>query len=143
MLELIDGKETAIFTIGGSILTFLFGAWDVPLQILCVAVLLDYFSGMLKAFYLGDVSSRVGYRGLIKKVGIFFAIVVAQMADTILGMFIFRSAICLFFSANELISVLENVGSMGIPIPKPLKDKLIQIKSTNEDKTDDKQENRE
>ena len=135
MFEL-DGKWTAIFAIGGSVMTFLFGAFDLPLQILCVAVLLDYLSGMLKALYLGEVSSKVGYRGLVKKAGIFFVVIVSQMADMLLGMAIFRSAICLFFSANEMISVLENVGNMGIPIPKFLKDKLAQVQSDNDKKDD-------
>lgn len=133
MLEL-EGKWTTIFAVGGSVMTFLFGAFDIPLQILCVAVVLDYFSGMLKAFYLGEVSSKVGYKGLVKKVGIFFVVIVAQMADMLLGLIIFRSAICLFFSANEMISVLENVSNMGIPIPKFLKDRLVQVQSDNDDK---------
>lgn len=133
MFEL-DGKWTAIFAVGGSAMTFLFGAFDLPLQILCVAVVLDYFSGMLRAFYLGEVSSKVGYKGLVKKVGIFFVVIVAQMADMLLGMIIFRSAICLFFSANEMISVLENVGNMGIPIPKFLTDRLTQVKTDNNEK---------
>lgn len=133
MFEL-EGKWTAIFAVGGSVMTFLFGAFDLPLQILCVAVVLDYFSGMLKAFYLGEVSSKVGYKGLVKKVGIFFVVIVAQMADMLLGLIIFRSAICLFFSANEMISVLENVSNMGIPIPKFLKDRLVQVQSDNNDK---------
>lgn len=134
MLEFLEGKWTAIFAVGGSFMTFLFGAFDLPLQILCVAVVLDYFSGMLKAFYLGEVSSKVGYKGLVKKVGIFFVVIVSQMADLLLGLVIFRSAICLFFSANEMISVLENVGNMGIPIPKFLKDRLAQVQSDNDQK---------
>lgn len=133
MLELND-KWTAIFAVGGSAMTFLFGVFDLPLQILCVAVVLDYFSGMLKAFYLGEVSSKTGYKGLVKKVGIFFVVIVAQMADMLLGLIVFRSAICLFFSANEMISVLENVSNMGIPIPNVLKDKLAQVQSNNDNK---------
>lgn len=134
MFELNE-KWTAIFAVGGSAMTFLFGAFDLPLQILCVAVALDYFSGMLRAFYLGEVSSKIGYKGLVKKVGIFFVVIVSQMADMLLGLMVFRSAICLFFSANEMISVLENVGNMGIPIPKFLTDKLSQVKTDNDEKT--------
>ena len=83
---------------------------------------------MLKAFYLGEVSSRVGYKGLIKKVGILFTIVVANLTDLILGLTIFRSAICVFFCMNELVSVLENVSLIGVPIPDILTNKLIQTK---------------
>lgn len=131
MTEILEGKWKLIISLGGSAMTFLFGAWDVPLQILCVAVGLDYLSGMLKAFYLGEVSSKVGYKGIIKKVGIFFVVVVSQMADTLLGLVVFRSAVCLFFAANELISVLENVTLLGVPIPDFLKDRLLQVKDNS------------
>ena len=118
------------FIVGG-IGGFLFGQWDLPLQILLTAMVLDYISGMLKAFYLGEVSSRKGYKGLVKKVGILFTIVVANLIDLILGLTIFRSAICMFFCMNELISVLEHISALGVPIPDVLKDKLIQTKDNN------------
>ena len=125
------GFELRIHHIGaiiGGIGGFLFGKWDLPLQILLTAIVLDYISGMLKAFYLGEVSSKDGYRGLIKKVGILFTIVVANLTDLILGLTIFRSAICMFFVMNELISVLENIALLGVPIPEFLSSKLIQTK---------------
>lgn len=137
MIEYLSDKWRIVFAIGGSFMTFLFGAWDVPLQILCVAVILDYLSGMLKAIYLGEVSSKVGYRGLVKKVGIFFVVVIAQMTDLLLGLLVFRSAICLFFSANEMISVLENVSMMGIPIPEVLKEKLAQVQTDSDSDNDE------
>ena len=83
---------------------------------------------MLKAFYLGEVYSRTGYKGLIKKVGILFTIVVANLTDLILELTIFRSAICMFFVMNELVSVLENIALLGVPIPEFLSSKLIQTK---------------
>lgn len=136
MIETLESKWKLIISLGGSAMTFLFGAWDVPLQILCVAVGLDYFSGMLKAFYLGEVSSKVGYKGIIKKVGIFFVVVVSQMADMLLGLVVFRSAVCLFFAANELISVLENVTLLDVPVPAFLKDRLLQVKDSSNPEDD-------
>ena len=115
----------------GGILGFLFGSWDLPLKILLTAMVLDYISGILKAFYLGQVSSRKGYRGLIKKTGILFTVVVANLTDLILGLTVFRSAICMFFCMNEFISVLENASAVGVPIPDFLRDKLIQTKQDN------------
>lgn len=112
----------------GGVLGFLFGKWDLPLKILLTAIVLDYISGMLKAFYLGEVSSRTGYKGLIKKVGILFTIVVANLTDLILGLTIFKSSICMFFVMNELVSVLENIALLGVPIPEFLSSKLIQTK---------------
>ena len=131
-LEIFGIRMHYIAAIVGGVIGFLFGAWDLPLQILLTAIVLDYVSGMLKAFYLGEVSSRAGYKGLIKKVGILFTIVVANLTDLILGLHIFRSAICMFFCMNELISVLENISALGIPIPDILKDKLIQTKGDSE-----------
>ena len=134
----MQGFELRIHYIGaiiGGVAGFLFGKWDLPLQILLTAMVLDYISGMLKAFYLGEVSSRVGYKGLIKKVGILFTIVVANLTDIVLGLTIFRSAICMFFCMNELISVLENIAALGVPIPDILSDRLIQTKGDlNDDK---------
>ena len=124
-------KMSYIGAIAGGIGGFLFGRWDLPLKVLFYSMVLDYISGMLKAFYLGEVSSKKGYKGLIKKVGILFTIAVANLTDLILGLAVFRSAICIFFCMNECISVLENVSSMGVPIPDILKDKLIQTKQNN------------
>lgn len=128
MLDFLEGKWTAIFAVGGSFMTFLFGAFDLPLQILCVAVVLDYFSGMLKAFYLGEVSSKVGYKGLIKKVGIFFVVVIAQLIDHVLGLAVLRSATCIAYAINEMTSISENVSLMDIYVPPFIKDNLAQIK---------------
>ena len=121
----------------GGIGGFLFGSWDLPLQILLVAMVLDYISGMLKAFYLGEVSSRVGCKGIIKKVGILFTIAVANLTDLVLGLTIFRSAICMFFCINELVSVLENVALLEVPIPEFLINKLIQAKDISVKKEDE------
>ena len=135
-LQGLEIKISYISAIFGGLGGFLFGKWDLPLKILLAGMVLDYVSGMLKAFYLGEVSSRAGYKGLIKKVGILFTIVVANLTDLILGLTVFRSAICMFFCMNEFISILENISAMGVPIPDMLKDKLIQTKKnsmTNKD----------
>ena len=133
-LQGLELKISYISAIFGGVGGFLFGKWDLPLKILLAGMMLDYVSGMLKAFYLGEVSSKTGYKGLIKKVGILFTIVVANLTDLILGLTVFRSAICMFFCMNEFISILENISAMGVPIPDILKDKLIQTKKTSENK---------
>ena len=133
-LQGLELKISYISAIFGGVGGFLFGKWDLPLKILLAGMMLDYVSGMLKAFYFGEVSSKAGYKGLIKKVGILFTIVVANLTDLILGLTVFRSAICMFFCMNEFISILENISAMGVPIPDILKDKLIQTKKTSENK---------
>lgn len=126
-----DFKNHYIAAIVGGIGGFLFGKWDLPLQVLITSMILDYVSGMLKAFYLGEVSSRVGYKGIVKKTGILFTIIVANLTDIILGLTIFRSAICMFFCMNELMSILENVSLLGVPIPSFLTDRLVQTKDAS------------
>ena len=133
-LQGFDFRISYISAAAGCVGGFLFGKWDLPLKVLLAAMVLDYVSGMLKAFYLEEVSSKRGYRGLVKKVGILFTIVVANLTDLILGLTIFRSAICMFFCVNELVSVLENISAMGVPIPDILKDKLIQTKYSSTSK---------
>lgn len=113
-------------------MTFMFGAFDLPLKILCVAVIMDYLSGMLKAFYLGEVSSKKGYKGLVKKIGIFFVIMVAQLIDRILGLEILRNATCIAYSINELTSISENMVSLDIYVPLFIKNSLGQIKDSVE-----------
>ena len=130
-LQGFDFKLSYISAMAGGISGFLFGSWDLPLKILLTSMVLDYISGMLKAFYLGEVSSRKGYKGLIKKVGILFTIIIANLTDLVLGLTIFRSAICMFFCMNEFVSVLENISAVGVPIPDILKDKLIQTKQNS------------
>lgn len=132
MLEFFEGKGTLILSIGGSIMSFLIGAWDLPLQILLVAIVMDYLCGTMKAFYTGDISSKVGYKGLIKKVGIIFMVVVGQLADLMLGIAVIRNAVCLAYAVNELWSICENVAIMDIYIPPFIKDNLAQIKEVVE-----------
>lgn len=118
-------------TVGvGTIFTYLLGGFDDTLIFLVIAMCLDYITGLIKAWYLQDVSSRVGYKGIVKKVLIFFVLIIATQLDRVSGLSepLFRTASCWFFIANECISILENCGKMGLPIPQKLKDALTQIK---------------
>lgn len=131
-MEFIEGKGIVALSFVGSLATFILGAWDLPLQILLVAVVLDYLCGTMKAFYLGKVSSKVGYKGIIKKMGIFFMVVVAQLADMTLGLEVLRNTVCIAYTVNELYSISENVAIMDVYIPPFIKDKLIQVKEVIE-----------
>lgn len=124
-------KDTLIFSTTASVLTFLFGNFDVPLQVLIVFVITDFLTGLVKAWFNNNLSSQQGYKGLMKKCGIMVVIMVAVMLDLLTGTVLFRIPVCWFFIAIEGISVLENLGNIGVPIPKFLLDKLIQIKNVN------------
>ena len=124
-------KDTLIFSTMASILTFLFGNFDIPLQVLVVFVITDFLTGLVKAWFNNNLSSQQGYKGLMKKCGIMVVIMVAVMLDLLTGTVLFRIPVCWFFIAIEGISALENLGNIGVPIPKFLLDKLIQIKNVN------------
>lgn len=110
--------------------TWLFGAWDTPLGILVLFIVLDYITGLVRGYINKELSSDVGLKGIARKAVIFVVLIVAVALDRLLsnGTWIFRSLICYFYIANEGLSLLENCGSLGLPIPKKMLDALIQLK---------------
>ncbi|WP_153124693.1 phage holin family protein [Peribacillus tepidiphilus] len=122
----------------GAGISFVFGGWHTLLSILLAFVILDYVSGFIAAGIEGKLNSSVGMKGIAKKVAVFFVVAVAHMMDVALGYdgHILRDATIFFFLANEALSILENVGRIGVPIPSALQ-KAVDIlsdKSKGEDK---------
>lgn len=102
-------------------LTFLFGAWDVPLAALLIFIALDYATGVACAVIKKELSSKTGGAGLLKKALILIIIIAAVLLDRLLStQWVIRSAACYFYIANEGISILENAASIGLPVPKKL-----------------------
>ena len=88
------------------------------LSILLTFVVLDYITGVVAAGKEGKLSSEVGLWGIPKKVAIFAIVAVAHLVDTALGdAHLFRDAAIFFYLANELLSITENLGRIGVPIP--------------------------
>ena len=117
-------------------LVYFLGGWDVALQILVAVVVLDYITGICKAIYNKKMSSTVGLKGIMKKVGYFIIVAVAVILDRITGgTGARRTLVIYFFVANEGISILENWGGMGLPLPQKLMDTLEQLKSENNPKS--------
>lgn len=117
-------------------LVFLLGGWDIALQLLLIAVCLDYLTGVLKAIYNKKLNSTIGAKGIVKKIGYFLLVAVAVMIDRIMGdTGAIRTLVIYFFVANEGISILENWGDMGVPFPQKLRDTLEQLKTDNDPKT--------
>ena len=112
----------AVIAVGGSIISFLFGGWSSLLTILLAFVVLDYVTGVLAAAKEGKLNSEVGLWGIARKVAIFAVIAVAHLVDSALGdAHLFRDAAIFFYLANELLSIIENTGRTGVPIPEKLK----------------------
>ena len=124
----------SIISIVLTILTFVFGGWDVSIQLLCLIVLLDYLTGILKAVATKSLNSYTGTKGIIKKIGYFILVAVAVVTDRITGgTGAIRTLVIYFFIANESLSILENWGKLGLPIPKKLTSILEQLKNKGKD----------
>ncbi|MBC1247357.1 phage holin family protein [Listeria booriae] len=118
MEQLFKGTMVA----GGAAIGLLFGGWHVLVQVLLVFVMADYVTGILAGIYNGELSSKVGFKGIAKKIVIFILVAVAHQVDVILGdKNMVRDAVIFFYLANELISMLENAARMGLNIPDKLK----------------------
>ena len=119
-------------TVGG-IIGFLFGELDGLLTALLTVIVIDYATGLVCAKIKRNLSSATGFKGIAKKGFMLSIVVIANIIDTqiIKNGSAFRSAVICFYLANESISILENAGNMGVPLPKKLKDILIQLREDN------------
>nr|DAP33144.1 MAG TPA: holin [Caudoviricetes sp.] len=129
MENLLNYFKIIIAALGTGI-TWLFGTWDTALVVLVCFMVLDYFTGVLRAWTNKEISSDVGLRGIARKTVILIVLIVAVLLDRLLntGTWVFRTLICYFYIANEGISLLENCAGLGLPIPEKLKDALVQLK---------------
>ncbi|MDE5620355.1 MAG: phage holin family protein [Ruminococcus sp.] len=113
---------------------FLWGRLDGLLYALIAFMVMDYITGLISAYIRKELSSAVGFTGIAKKVFIMALVAVGHILDThVIGDgAVFRSAVIGFYLANEGISILENAGKIGLPIPKKLLDVLAQLKNEEE-----------
>ena len=121
-------KIKLMIALVGGLTADMLGGWDIMLKTLVMLVIIDYATGVLAAVYKKKLSSSIGYKGIIKKVGIFAIVVVAAIIDKCVGMEIVRNITIVFYISNEGISILENVGKTGVKYPKKLKQILEQLK---------------
>ncbi|MDD3766448.1 MAG: phage holin family protein [Eubacteriales bacterium] len=117
-----------IFSAGATALvTYIFGGIDLAFGILLTLIAIDYITGVIAAVMDRNLSSEIGYRGILKKTGILIVVCLAHLIGTYLG-FEVRSWVVGYYIANEGISILENTGRMGVPYPSKIIDVLSQLK---------------
>lgn len=110
-------------------LVYLLGGFDVALTCLLIAIVLDYVSGLMKAYITKNLSSKIGVKGILKKVCILLVIMLAVLIDRVTGETgAIRTLVIYYFVANEGLSVLENLGQAGVPIPQSIKKALKVLK---------------
>ncbi|WP_002145582.1 phage holin family protein [Bacillus cereus] len=131
--------KTFIVTFGGFCGYFL-GGWDATLRVLLIMAAIDYITGVFAAGFNGELKSKVGFKGIAKKVVLFLLVGAATQADAAIGTnSAIREATIFFFIGNELLSLLENAGRMGIPLPQALTNavEILGGKQKQEDKKGD------
>ena len=122
IISLVASEAATIFI-------YLFGGIDVALTCLVVAIVLDYVSGMIKAYNKKQLSSKIGFSGILKKIGILILVMLSVLVDRVTGNTgAIRTLVIYYFVANEGLSVLENLGESGIPIPNAIKKALKVLK---------------
>lgn len=120
-------KEGICFGIGvvGSAIASLFGGWDAALVTLLIFMGIDYLTGLIVAGVFhqspksegGALESRAGWKGLCRKGVTLLIVLVGCRLDVVMGSNFIRDAVVIAFIANEALSIIENAGLMGLPIP--------------------------
>lgn len=128
MKEIWSWIQTA-FTVLGGLLGWFLGGFDGFLYALVALMVADYITGVMCAIVEKKLSSEIGFKGIFKKVLIFILVGVGHLIDTNLigDGSVLRTAIIFFYCSNEGVSMLENAGRLGLPIPEKLKDILVQL----------------
>lgn len=122
-LTYIKGGTTFILLIFG----YFLGGFDIMLKALILFIVMDYITGCFYAYKNKTLSSETGSSGLMKKACILFAVGMAEQLDMVLEVDYLRFAVIGFYLANEALSIIENIGNLGLPIPPKLRRALQQI----------------
>lgn len=131
---------TVIGVVGAAIATAL-GGWDLSVKALVLFMAIDYISGIAVAGIFknstktktGSLESVAGAKGLAKKSMIFLFIIIGHYLDLLLGSNYIRDAVCIGFIINETISIVENAGLMGIPLPSVIEKSIDVLKAKEKD----------
>ena len=135
MKEIWNWIQLALSAVGGA-LGWFFGGMDGLIYALLAFVIADYITGVMCAIADKNLSSELGFKGICKKVLIFVMVGIGHIMDTYLigNGEVLRTAVIFFYCSNEGVSMLENAGHLGLPIPAKLKDILEQLHDRTEDK---------
>lgn len=120
-----------MFGLIGGWFSYWLGGWDVLLKTIVFLAVVDYITGLIKAVYLKELSSEIGFKGLLKKIVMFIVIAVSFVIQQLIGETVpLREIVIMFYIANEAISLLENA-AIFVPIPDKLRDVLLQLRDNN------------
>lgn len=129
------------FKVGVGVVTgtasYLLGGWSALLEVLFALIIFDYVTGMFASGIEGKLSSKVGTKGIMKKIMLLCLVAVAHFVDMSLGNAgnVVRDTTVGFFAANELLSIIENAGRAGIKLP-PIFTKSVDVLRDKQDPSD-------
>lgn len=118
----------------GGLASYFLGGFDTILSVFVTILIADTLTGMLKAWNLGEYESKKFRSGFVKKVGYFIGVILAVQLDALMGNSgILRDAVLTFFIANEALSIVENMGQMGVKFPDQISNAIKSL-GAKEDK---------
>lgn len=119
-------------------ISYLLNGWDTALQTLCLFMVIDFITGLLKGIINKELNSQTCLKGIIKKCCYFILVIVAVALDRLYpeAQGLVRTLVCYFLVATDGISILENIGAAGVPYPKFLKNILEQLKDKSDEGTE-------
>ena len=114
-------------------LIWLIGGWDTLAKVLFGLMFLDYLTGLIVGYKMQNLNSQRAFKGLRKKLLILLILCGASLMHKLVPDLAFRTLVGMFYCATELLSIIENVAKVGVPIPKKLKKALEQLKEEKEE----------
>ena len=139
----MEVRNTVFIMLGivGSVIAHYLGGWDTALQTLLLFMGMDYIAGLIvagvfhnsKKTETGTLESRAGWKGLCRKGATLFIVLIAAQLDRMAGTDVIRNGVIIAYIANEGISIIENIGLMGVPIPKTLTNAIELLRKKESD----------
>lgn len=133
-------------TIGiiGSFISNSFGGWNEAMTTLCIFMLTDYVTGLIVAGVFknstktndGGLESKAGFKGLMRKFAVLLLVLIACRLDMMFDTSFVKDCVIIAFIANEALSITENIGLMGVPIPKVIEKAITLLNEKGEEKNE-------
>ena len=120
-------RVQSVAAVVGGVLSFVFGELTPAFAVLISLMVIDFFTGLLHAVIERRLNSKTCARGIVKKIFILALVAVAHLIDISLGKAVCMGVVEFFYIANESMSIIENAGRAGLPVPKKLTDVLEQL----------------
>lgn len=115
---------------------YLVGGIDIAMKSLLIVIVIDYITGVMGAIYSKKLNSTIGLKGILKKFSYLIIVSLSVILDRIVGdTGAIRTLVIYFFVANDGISIVENIGKMGVPLPKKLTEVLEQLRNKGDEES--------